>query len=195
LIFHHNSVTINHGTLAIIPSMRFEFSRVFALIMLGGCVGVLSAAEPIVSPAASGAPWSDLSTISFDGAFGLTLGEVIEPPAGMKQGILDVGLRFAMMPKKPLPVGWRGLVMVTKKTHKLISIFLESKNVSDSEWEALKSALTKKLGPPGPDVMGTNMPSWQQGVRGISLDRMNGGAVLLLQDLQLTGQAIDEDPQ
>jgi hypothetical protein len=175
--------------------MRFEFSRVFALILLGGCAGVLSAAEPIVPPAApgAGAPWSDLSAISFDGAFGLTLGEVIEPPAGVKQGIADVGLRFAMTPKKPLPEGLRAQIMVTKKTHKLMTIYLESKALSDSEWEALKSALTKRLGPVAPDVLGTNSPTWQQGLyRSISLDRTPDVAFLMWTDMQLTSQALDE---
>jgi len=176
--------------------MRFDFTRVFALILLGGCAGVLSAAEPIVPSAApgTGTPWSDLSTISFDGAFGLTLGEVIEPPAGVKQGIADVGPRFAMKPKKPLPEGLRGTVMVTKKTHKLMTIYLESKAVSDSEWEALKSALTKKLGPLAPDVLGTNIPTWEQGLyRSISLHRTGDVAFLMWTDMQLTSQAIDED--
>jgi hypothetical protein len=63
--------------------MRFEF---FALILIAGCAGGLSAADPIDPPVTpgTGGPWSDLSTINFDGAFGLTLGEVIEPPAGVK---------------------------------------------------------------------------------------------------------------
>jgi hypothetical protein len=177
------------------PAACFEVSIVFLLILLSGCAGVLSAAEPITSPAAPGAtsPWRDLSSISLDGAFGLTLGEVVEPPAGVKQGITDVGLRFPMTPKKPVPAGLRGTVLVTKKTHKLVSIFLESKPLSDSEWEALKAALTKKLGPPGPDVMGTNMPSWQQLARGISLDRTPDGVILSWTDLRLTSQAMDED--
>jgi hypothetical protein len=178
--------------------MRFEFSRVFALILLAGGAGLLSAAEPIPPPAApsASAPWNDLSTISFDGAFGLTLGEVIEPPAGVKQGIADVGLRFALKPKKPLPEGLRGLVMVTKKTHKLMTIYLESKALSDSEWEALKSALTKKLGPLAPDVLGTNIPTWEQGLyRSISLHRTRDLTFLVWTDVQLSGQAMDENPQ
>jgi hypothetical protein len=177
------------------PAACFRLSRVFGLILVSGYAGILSAAEPITPPAAPGAaaPWSDLSSISFDGAFGHTLGEVVEPPAGVKQGIADVGLRFPMTSKKPLPAGLRDTVLVTKKTHTLVSIFLESKPLSDSEWEALKAALTKKLGPPGPDVMGTNMPSWQQLGRGISLDRTPDGVILSWTDLHLTSQAMDED--
>jgi hypothetical protein len=106
-----------------------------------------------------------------------------------------VGPHFAMTPKKPLPAGLGGTVMLTKKTHTLVSIRLESKAISDSEWEALKSALTKKLGPPGPDIMGTNMPSWQQGFRGISLDRTRDGVALMCLDMQLTNQAMDENPK
>ena len=155
-----------------------------ALVFIGGHASAQTA------PAA----WSDLSSVSLDGFCGLKLGDVMEPPAGVKQGDTDVGLRFPLKPKKtPLPAGLRCTVMVTKKTHKLESMFLESDAVSDAEWEALKAALTKKFGAPQPDVMETGMPTWGPGLRSLTLMRTSDEVMMSLTDIKLTGQALDEN--